>query len=410
MSVNLLTPASSEERCGSHSVAQVRRNQLGMGHHVRLCILLLSGLSCLAGITGCRQAPSVPIKKAIWVTRWDYSTEQDIVDIMRNIHYSGFDTVLFQVRGNGTVFYPSRYEPWAEEFNHQDPGFDPVEAVCREARVRGLKVHAWVNAVPGWRGDSPPPATTPPQHWIEHPDWFLHSEAGERQPLQPSYYVALNPCLPEVRNHVADICQELLENYPDLAGIHLDYIRFLESGVTVDYPRDPVSLKYFSESTGQSTPDENTVVWDRWRRDQVTEMVRTISDRCRQTKREALVTAAVYRTPQIAHDRVMQDWPRWLRLGLIDAVFPMQYDREVPRFEERVGECMQHARGFPVIMGLGTYLHENPKITLAQEKSALIQGCQGVSHFAYSSFWSSSADNNNSRLKSQRRKEILNSP
>ena len=43
-------------------------------------------------------------------------------------------------------------EPWAEEFDHQDPGFDPLEAACREARVRELNLHAWVNAVPGWKG------------------------------------------------------------------------------------------------------------------------------------------------------------------------------------------------------------------------------------------------------------------
>ena len=97
--------------------------------------LLLLGVVFVSLFSGCQSRPEVPIRKAIWVTRWDYKTEQDIVDLMENIDKAGFDTVLFQVRGNATVFYPSAMEPWAEEFNHQDPGFDPLEAACREARV-----------------------------------------------------------------------------------------------------------------------------------------------------------------------------------------------------------------------------------------------------------------------------------
>ena len=357
--------------------------------------------------SGCSSRQEVPIRKAIWVTRWDYKTEQDIVDLMENIDKAGFDTVLFQVRGNATVFYPSTLEPWAEEFGHQDPGFDPLEAACREARVRELNLHAWVNAVPGWRGTTPPPSTNPEQLWNSHPDWFLHSKSGERQSLQPNYYVALNPSYPEVRDHVAGICEEILKWYPEVAGIHLDYIRFLEAGIETDYPRDPRSEELFTADTGLSSPDDDRPAWDDWRRDQVTEMVRVISERCRQERRDVLMTAAVYRTPRIAHDRVRQDWPNWLRRGHIDAVFPMQYDREIPRFESRVGECMDAARGYPIIMGLGTYLHEDPEITLAQEKSALLQGCQGVCHFAYSSFWSTDSGVPETTLQESRQARLL---
>jgi uncharacterized lipoprotein YddW (UPF0748 family) len=119
----------------------------------------------------------------------------------------------------------------------------------------------------------------------------------------------------------------------------------------------------------------------------------------------------VYRTPEIAYQRVRQDWPRWLRLGLIDAVFPMQYDREVPRFEERVQECLHQARGYPVLMGLGTYLHADPEVTLRQQQLALRLGCQGICHFAYSSFFSThSTSVAEEPLRKERRNRILGSP
>jgi len=366
---------------------------------------VISSLVMLVG--GCSQPPEVPIQQAIWVTRWDYKTQDDVEQCIQNVADGGFDTVIFQVRGNGTVFYRSQLEPWAEEFDHTDPGFDPLAIACQEAARHGLAIHAWINAVPGWRGDTPPPVTTPPQHWNAHPDWFLHDSQQKRQPLQPNYYVALNPCLPTVRKHVADICSEIVEKYP-VAGIHLDYIRFLESGVEIDYPRDPQSLARFTRQTGVADPEQDSEAWDRWRRDQVTEMVREIRVAVKLADRRALLTAAVYRTPEIAYQRVRQDWPRWLRLGLIDAVFPMQYDREVPRFEERVQECLHQARGYPVLMGLGTYLHPDPEVTLQQQKLALRLGCQGICHFAYSSFYSThSTSVAEESLRKVRRSRIL---
>jgi len=371
-----------------------------------LVVLLLVALSIHEGE---RSRTPVSVQKAIWITRWDYLTRQDVEQCIANVARAGFDTVLFQVRGNGTVFYRSQLEPWAEEFDHQDPGFDPLQIACQEAARHQLAIHAWVNAVPGWRGDKPPPATDPAQHWNANPDWFLHDANQQRQPLQPSYYVALNPCLPEVRSHVARICAEIVENYP-VDGIHLDYIRFLESGIETDYPRDPQSLALFRADTGLQQPEDDLDSWDRWRRDQVSRMVEEIRDLTRQVDETALLTAAVYRTPEIAYHRVRQDWPRWLRMGWIDAVFPMQYDREVARFEARVAECLHQARGYPVLMGLGTYLHEDPEITLQQQNLALRLGCQGVSHFAYSSFWQAGAAGASSETLRERRRTLLLEP
>ncbi|MEC9476904.1 MAG: family 10 glycosylhydrolase [Planctomycetota bacterium] len=371
--------------------------------------LLLSSLALTLVIlvAGCSRQVEVPIEKALWITRWDYLTQEQVRTCITNAAEGGFDTVLFQVRGNGTVFYRSALEPWAEEYDHQDPGFDPLAVACQEAERVGISIHAWINAVPGWRGEQEPPATSPPHHWHARPEWFLYDSDGARQPLQPDYYVALNPCLPEVRHHVSNICAELVENYP-IDGIHLDYIRFLESGVHTDYPRDATSLQLFREQSGCDTPESNPEAWEKWRRDQVTELVKEIRIAVRKADREALLTAAVYRTPQIAYHRVRQDWPRWLRLGLIDAVFPMQYDREIDRFEQRVAECLREASGYPVLMGIGTYLHEDPRVTRRQAQLARRLGCQGVSHFAYSSFWpAGAAGSSDDQIRQARRDQLL---
>ncbi len=95
----------------------------------RVSLILLATLvstGCHGGRFGLFGAYGSQPIRAIWVTRWDYKSPADIARVMDNCKSAGFNTVLFQVRGAGTVFYPSRIEPWAEEFGGRDPGFDPL--------------------------------------------------------------------------------------------------------------------------------------------------------------------------------------------------------------------------------------------------------------------------------------------
>ena len=124
-----------------------------------------------ASIAGCSGEKAVKMRKALWVTRWDYNSAEDVRTIFANAAEGGFDTVLFQVRGNATVFYPSNLEPWAEEFDHRHPGFDPLAIACEEAGRHHLSIHAWVNAIPGWRGDKIPESQE--QLYNSHPGWLL---------------------------------------------------------------------------------------------------------------------------------------------------------------------------------------------------------------------------------------------
>src|SRR5687767_13170041 len=76
-------------------------------------------------------------ERALWITRFDYKTREDVVRAIENAKAAGFDTVLFQVRGNATAFYRSQLEPWAAELGGADPGFDPLEVAIEAAHERG---------------------------------------------------------------------------------------------------------------------------------------------------------------------------------------------------------------------------------------------------------------------------------
>ena len=99
-----------------------------------LTLLLLLVVGCVLP-TGCQPGlrrggsaggfPSRDSIRAIWVTRWDYKSPADIARIMENCRQTGFNTVLFQVRGHGTACYRSRLEPWRRNWE------DVIRALTR---------------------------------------------------------------------------------------------------------------------------------------------------------------------------------------------------------------------------------------------------------------------------------------
>ena len=230
-----------------------------LGAHVPGRALLLPALAVvLAATAGCQQSRMITGGvRAIWVTRGDFRTADDVTRIMEDCSRGGFNTVIFQVRGNGTVFYPSKIEPWAEQFNFTSPGFDPLGQAIQEAHRRGMELHAWVNVMPAWRGTKPP--ASPEQLYNKHPEWFWYDQHGKRQPLNP-FYVSLNPCLPEVREYLVDVFHEIVANYP-IDGLHLDYIRFPNDNAPrgVDYPHDPRTLALYREATGRAPADSRAI-------------------------------------------------------------------------------------------------------------------------------------------------------
>lgn len=350
-------------------------------------------LACTFGCEALRQAALTPrIRQALWVNRYDYRSEEDVRTALRRAGEAGFDTVLFQVRGNATLAIPSRHEPWSREFGHEDPEFDPLAVAIDEGHRSGVRVHAWVNALPGWRGETAPPETLR-QLYTEKPEWFLVDQFGRREPLSKGSYVLLNPCLPEVRAHIAGVCADIVRRY-DVAGIHLDYVRFLEPRfverdgrrVQLDYPRDARTLLLYREDEGRA-PDDDPAAWAAWKRARIGELVREVRDAIERTRPGIVLTAAVFAPPRVAFADVLQDWGTWLRQGLLDGAFAMLYRDDDERFAEEARACMLTAGHARLWLGIGVYLHEDPDQTLRQMRLADELGASGIALYGYASFW-----------------------
>lgn len=323
--------------------------------------------------------------KAIWVARSAYRSPDEIIQIMDRVCSAGFNTVLFQVRGEGTVYYASSIEPWAAEYGGKAPPFDPLTVACREAHRRGMALHAWVNVMPAWRGANRP--SDPRQLYNAHPDWFWYDQKGRRQPLG-RFYLSLNPCLPEVRQYLANLMREIVTRYP-VDGLHLDYIRFPMDEVPkgIDYPYDKRTLTLFKQATGKR-PQDDRAAWNRWRGEQVTAVVREIRTMQRKARPDMLLTAACGADMDEYKRFYFQDGAAWLRAGLLDAVFTMNYATRSQTFRGRQDAWVRAAPSRMVIPGLGEYLHQNDQLTVEQLKLARQYG-RGFAIFSYQSLFNS---------------------
>ncbi len=350
---------------------------------VTLAMLVATG--CQGGRWGrSGKYGSKPIR-AIWVTRWDYKSPADIARVMDNCKGAGFNTVLFQVRGNGTVCYPSKIEPWADEFGGRDPGFDPLAVACKEAHRRGLSLHAWANVIPGWRGDKPP--SNPRQLYNAHPEWFWHDASGRRQPL--GWYSSVNPCYPEVRKYLVSVMHEIVAKYP-VDGLHLDYIRFPNepndsSGPNVpDYPRDRRTLALFQRATGK-TPEQAPGAWNAWRTESITQVVRDIRGMIRKVDPKVKLTSAVGASPDEAMRNHFQDARTWIAEGLIDAVYPMNYDSDMSVYARRQAVWTSMRPSVPVVTGVMFDKRDGTKVVAQVDRAA--RTGKHFAAFAYNSLF-----------------------
>jgi uncharacterized lipoprotein YddW (UPF0748 family) len=387
-------------------------------------ILTLSILATLCALTGCQTAAGTAIR-AIWVTRADFVTADDVVEVMDNCQRGGFNTILFQVRGNGTAFYESKFEPWAVELAGKSTGFDPLRLAITQARSRGMQLHAWVNVMPAWRGPDEPEDRS--QLYHAHPEWFWYDARGVRQPMvhrvgdrTRAWYVSLNPCLPQVRRYLVDVFREIVANY-EIDGLHLDYIRFPNEPVIPgekipDYPRDARTLALFERETG-ATPDGDPARWNRWRTAKVTELVADIHAMVQATRPGAVLSAAVgtNRRRSMAHHRDATDW---VERDIVDAVYPMNYKRDLATFQKGLVMWTPTDRAMTVVPGL--WIDSRLATTAgtriaAQQIRAAIDATGNFCLFAYHRLFDSPRDDKltpdaRSRVRAQRaerRRELL---
>jgi len=292
-------------------------------------------------------------------------------------------------------------------------GADPLAELIAQAHARGIRVHAWVNVLSlSQNPDAPILEALGPgavlvdragRSILDYPDFEV--PAPDRQWYRMGTRgVYLDPAAPGVAETLTATFAELVATYPELDGLHLDYIRhpgvlpFVPGsrfGVGLDFGYGLASRVRFGRETGlpgpyrsreNPSPDAlvNTAAWDAWRRDKVTELVASIAASSRAARPGLVVSAAVIAYEDRAYLSLAQDWMRWLEEGLIDLAIPMAYttdDRLLGYQLEGYGRSVNVARIWP---GLGVWLFARwPDRAVALVEAARAAGVAGDVLFSY---------------------------
>jgi uncharacterized lipoprotein YddW (UPF0748 family) len=327
--------------------------------------------------------------RALWVSRFEYESPQDVEIILERAASTGFNLVYFQVRGRADAFYQSALEPWSARLTGTlgaDPSWDPLELAVDGAQRRGLEIHAWINAFTGWAGAEPPPESTPRHVFLEHPDWVMVDENRVPMPYH-SGSRWMTPGHPGVRSRLAAVAADIARAY-DVDGIHLDFIRYPDP----TYSYDSASLAAFDSIQVL----EPFLDFTEMRRRFVTWSVEETRDSLRVVAPDAELSAAVwgvYRNERgwagvsTGFDTVLQDARAWDRLGLVDALAPMVYWTVSPVYGGRLDFAYladEHALALEVPSYIGIYVPSLDGAGLARHiERARLAGAEGVSLFSF---------------------------
>ena len=215
--------------------------------------------------------------------------------------------------------------------NPANGDYDALEGFCRIAKEYGIEIHAWVQnfcigLTQNLPGEPDCLANTLPKE-----KRLIDRAGNDYYPLPTGGFVFLDPYDADNRALVLAVYEELLENY-DIAGIHLDYIRFPELNGENDYGYNDDIVNAFKAQSGYTgdlrrVSKESAVYKEfcAFRREIITSFVGEVFDLVMRKKPQAWISVAAYPDTENAKNTIFQDVRKWVDNGWIDEVFSMTY-------------------------------------------------------------------------------------
>jgi uncharacterized lipoprotein YddW (UPF0748 family) len=383
-------------------------------------------LALLAAAVGCGGEPEPaptppaappPAHRGLWVLCQGSQRVLDhperIPALLADAADLGATDLFVQVyRGGRAWFDSSRADPTPFLRNRDAAGGDTLAALLAQAHAAGLRVHAWVNVLnladnreaPLVRdlGRSAVLVDQAGRSLLDYPGLDVPPPDRRWQRLgTPGVW--LDPAAPGVAERLTETFAELLARYPQLDGLHLDYIRYPDVlpfspgsrfGVGLDLGHGEPTRRRFRDETGLEAPRPpdrlgNAERWDAWRRDRVTELVRHIAAAARAARPGLAMSAAVWADADRAYLAAGQDWRRWLEEGLLDFAAPMAYTLDTRLFGYQVDALSGSVFGPRTWIGIGAWLFaKRPAGAVEQVNLARGAGAPGLVLFS----WDSIAD------------------
>jgi len=280
-------------------------------------------------------SPAVQLRGA-WIPEGSHSsvlkTPAGIAEALDFLQEHGFNAVFPAVWNRGLTAFPSRVME-RHGFAVQDPqygGFDPLGAIVREGKKRGMAVLPWFE----YGFASSPDADGGPILRAK-PAWAALDRSGALVRHGP--LVWMNSLHPEVQQFLLDLVVEAIVTY-DVQGIQGDDHW---PAMPFNAGHDPLSLAEYRTAKGIDPPaDDRDEGWVSYRSDRMTDYLGRIGRTVKEAKPGCLVSMAPTPFPT-GRRELMQDSDRWMRKGLVDFLHPQLYRSDAAAYKRDLGIMMK---------------------------------------------------------------------
>jgi uncharacterized lipoprotein YddW (UPF0748 family) len=290
----------------------------------------------------------------------------------------------------------------------REDGGDALGELIRRAHARGLRVHAWVNVLNLSANQHAPILLALGR------DAVIVDQKGRSLLDYPAFDVPppdrewlrmgtpalwLDPAAPGVAERLAATFAELVRGYPELDGLHLDYVRYPDTlpfspgtqfGVGLGFGFGEPARARFRSETGLEAPFgaslANAERFDGWRREKLGALVGAIARAARAERPGLRVSAAVIAERERAYRVDLQDWLGWLDAGVVDFAVPMLYTRDPALLRYGVETYAGLAKRRELWVGLGSWLFaRSPELAVEQLRTASAEPALGTALFSWDS-------------------------
>ena len=276
----------------------------------------------------------------------------------------GINTVFFQVKPDGTALWSSKILPWSDTLTGhigENPGYDPLAFLLKEAHQRGIKVHAWfnpyrvsTNVKPGTLRELQRTLTQQPASvYVLHPGWIR--TASDR--------LVLDPGIPDVRDWITSIVAEVVSHYA-VDGVQFDDYFYTETAASP--LNDNATFRQYG--AGFATKAD-------WRRNNTLQLIEQVSRTVKKLRPDVafgVSPAGVWRNLShdpagsdtrgaAAYDEAYADTRLWVQRGLLDYIAPQLYwpfARAAARYDVLTRWWADVVRPTPVRLYIGVALYK----------------------------------------------------
>jgi uncharacterized lipoprotein YddW (UPF0748 family) len=330
--------------------------------------------------------------RSVWVLPWDITTESAIDQVINTAVDCNQNELLVEVRyradalfdtSQGAYLYPNP-EPVSYILNNSS--FDPLTYIIQQAHNNGLAVQAWIVVFNATQTDH----YLIRQNYIynNHRNWITYDKNGYQMNNGYRYGYFIDPGIPEVQEYLLNIVGNIAAGYPELDGIHLDYIRYPDA----DLGYHPISQELYRAYC----LNQMDITYNEWRIMQINNFVEKAYHLIKEINPSLLLTAAVFADIADANVSYAQDWQSWLKNGIIDRVYPMAYDINYAKFSKHTEQMKLLNFDSKIVIGLRAWNENGSSLAIGKGASynvqnvarkidlAREQGFAGISLFSYS--------------------------